>query len=189
MKETIKKVKSTVISGIILFLPIFILLSIFKSIYTKLYKYGHKLTQILGLEGADEKKWVPFVTLLLVVVLFFICGLLARFAMIGKMKEWIENNVLLYIPTYSKYKAKMTAKLQPEEDVRPPILVELNGAWKPGFLIKTIDDKTTVFLPTTPDIDYGEVWIVENAKVTLLEMTTKEFKTSLLLSGKGMKTK
>ena len=83
----------------------------------------------------------------------------------------------------------MTAKLQPEEDVRPPILVELNGAWKPGFLIKTIDDKTTVFLPTTPDIDYGEVWIVENAKVTLLEMTTKEFKTSLLLSGKGMKTK
>jgi uncharacterized membrane protein len=189
MKETIKKVKSTVISGIILFLPIFILLSIFKSIYTKLYKYGHKLTQILGLENADEKKWVPFVTLLLVVVLFFICGLLARFAMIGKMKEWIENNVLLYIPTYSKYKAKMMAKLQPEEDVRPPILVELNGAWKPGFLIKTNDDKTTVFLPTTPDIDYGEVWIVETAKVTLLEMTTKEFKTSLLLSGKGMKTK
>jgi len=43
-------------------------------------------------------------------------------------------------------------------------------------------------LPTTPDIDYGEVWIVENAKVALLEMTTKEFKTSLLLSGKGMKT-
>jgi uncharacterized membrane protein len=153
-----------------------------------LYKYGHKLTEILGLDNAGDKKWVPFVTLFLVVVLFFICGLLARFAMIGKMKEWIENNVLLYIPTYSKYKAKMTAKLQPEEDVRPPVLVELNGAWKPGFLIKTNEEKSTVFLPTTPDIDYGEVWIVENARVSLLEMTTKEFKTSLLLSGKGMKT-
>nr|WP_315150225.1 DUF502 domain-containing protein [uncultured Flavobacterium sp.] len=188
MKKTIKKIKDTVISGIVLFLPIFILLSIFKSVYTKLYKYGHKLTEILGLDNAGDKKWVPFVTLFLVVVLFFICGLLARFAMIGKMKEWIENNVLLYIPTYSKYKAKMTAKLQPEEDVRPPVLVELNGAWKPGFLIKTNDEKSTVFLPTTPDIDYGEVWIVENARVSLLEMTTKEFKTSLLLSGKGMKT-
>ncbi len=188
MKKTIKKIKDTVISGIVLFLPIFILLSIFKSVYTKLYKYGHKLTEILGLDNAGDKKWVPFVTLFLVVVLFFICGLLARFAMIGKMKEWIENNVLLYIPTYSKYKAKMTAKLQPEEDVRPPILVELNGAWKPGFLIKTNEEKSTVFLPTTPDIDYGEVWIVENARVSLLEMTTKEFKTSLLLSGKGMKT-
>ena len=188
MKKTIKKIKDTVISGIVLFLPIFILLSIFKSVYTKLYKYGHKLTEILGLDNAGDKKWVPFVTLFLVVVLFFICGLLARFAMIGKMKEWIENNVLLYIPTYSKYKAKMTAKLQPEEDVRPPVLVELNGAWKPGFLIKTNEEKSTVFLPTTPDIDYGEVWIVENARVSLLEMTTKEFKTSILLSGKGMKT-
>nr|WP_315143424.1 DUF502 domain-containing protein [uncultured Flavobacterium sp.] len=188
MKKVISKIKDTVISGIVLFLPIFILLSIFKSVYTKLYKYGHKLTEILGLDNAGDKKWVPFVTLFLVVVLFFICGLLARFAMIGKMKEWIENNVLLYIPTYSKYKAKMTAKLQPAEDVRPPVLVELNGAWKPGFLINTIEEKATVFLPTTPDIDYGEVWIVENTRVSLLEMTTKEFKTSLLLSGKGMKT-
>jgi uncharacterized membrane protein len=82
----------------------------------------------------------------------------------------------------------MTAKLQPEEDVRPPILAQLNGAWKPGFLIHANEDQSTVFLPTTPDIDYGEVWIVASNKVTLLDMTTKEFKTSLLLSGKGMKT-
>jgi len=188
MKKTIKKFKDTVISGIVLFLPIFILFSIFKKVYSTLYKYGHKLTDILGLDNAGDKKWVPFVTLFLVVMVFFICGLMVRFAMVTKFKEWIENNVLLYIPTYSKYKAKMTAKLQPEEDVRPPILVELNGAWKPGFLIKTNDEKSTVFLPTTPDIDYGEVWIVETTKVSMLEMTTKEFKTSLLLSGKGMKS-
>lgn len=188
MKKIIKKIKDTVISGIVLFLPIFILLSIFKKVYSTLYKTGHKLTEILGLDNAGDKKWVPFVTLFLVVVLFFICGLMVRFAMVTKMKEWIENNVLLYIPTYSKYKAKMTAKLQPEEDVRPPILVELNGAWKPGFLIKVNEDKSTVFLPTTPDIDYGEVWIVTSNKVTMLDMSPKEFKTSLLLSGKGMKT-
>ncbi len=187
MKKIVKKIKDTVISGIVLFLPIFILLSIFKQVYSTLYKYGNKLTEILGLDNAGDKKWVPFVTLFLVVVVFFICGLMARFAMIGKMKEWIENNVLLYIPTYSKYKAKMTAKLQPEEDVRPPVLVELDGAWKPGFLIQANEDKSTVFLPTTPDIDYGEVWIVASNKVTFLNMTTKEFKTSLLLSGKGMK--
>jgi uncharacterized membrane protein len=188
MKKTIKKIKDTVISGIVLFLPIFILLSIFKKVYSSLYETGIKLTEMLGLDKAEDKKWIPFATLFLVVLVLFICGLLVRFAMVTKMKEWIENNVLLYIPTYSKYKAKMMAKLQPEEDVRSPILVELNGAWKPGFLIKTNDEKTTVFLPTTPDIDYGEVWIVETTKVTLLEMTTKEFKTSLLLSGKGMKT-
>ena len=188
MKKTIKKIKETVIEGIVLFLPIFILLSIFKKVYSTLYNYGHKLTEIIGLDNSSDKKWVPFVTLILVVLVFFICGLMARFAMIGKMKDWIENNVLIYIPTYSKYKAKMMAKLQPEEDERPPVIVEINGAWKPGFLIKKNDEKSTVFLPTTPDIDYGEVWIVETTKITLLEMSTKEFKNSLLLSGKGVKT-
>jgi uncharacterized membrane protein len=55
-------------------------------------------------------------------------------------------------------------------------------------LIKSNTEKSTVFLPSTPDTDIGEVWIVENTKVTLLEMSTKELKNSLLLSGKGMKT-
>jgi uncharacterized membrane protein len=133
MKATLKKIKETVISGIVLFLPILILLYIFKKVYSSLYKTGHKLTEILGMDEAGDKKWVPFITLLLVIIILFICGLLVRFAMVTKIKEWIENNLLIYIPNYSKYRAKMMAKLQPEEDVRPAILVELNGAWKPGF--------------------------------------------------------
>jgi uncharacterized membrane protein len=188
MKKITKKIKDTVISGIILFLPIFILLIIFKNVYSSLYETGNKLTKLLGLDDAGDKKWVPIVTLFLVAVVLYICGLMVRFAMVTKMKEWIENNILLYIPTYFIYKAKMMAKLQPEEAENPPILVELNGAWKPGFLINTNDEKSTVFLPSTPEIDYGEVWIVESNKITMLEMTAKEFKTSLLLSGKGMKT-
>jgi uncharacterized membrane protein len=187
MKATLKLIKETVISGIVLFLPILILLYIFKKVYSALYNSGHKLTEILGMDNAGDKKWVPFATLFLVVVVLFICGLMVRFAMVTKIKEWVENNVLLYIPNYSKYNAKMMAKLQPEEDVKTPILVEMNGAWKPGFLISTEKDKSTVFLPTTPDIDYGEVWIVESNKVTLVNMTTSEFKNSILLSGKGMK--
>jgi uncharacterized membrane protein len=188
MKKVFSKIKETIIAGIVLFLPIFIVLTIFKKVYSSLYKTGNKLTEILGLDNAGDKKWVPFVTLFLVGVLLFVCGLMLRFAMVTKMKEWIENNILLYIPTYSKYKAKMMAKLQPEEDVREPILVELNGAWKPGFLIHTENEKSTVFVPTTPDIDYGEVWIVESNKISKVDMTPKEFKTSLLLSGKNMKT-
>lgn len=188
MKETISKIRETIISGIILFLPIFILLSIFKKVYSSLYITGQKLTEILGLDNTEDKKWVSFATLFIVGILLFTCGLMVRFAMVTKMKEWIENNILIYIPTYSKYKAKMMEKLQPEEDERPPVLVEINGAWKPGFLIQTKNNKSTVFFPTTPDTDIGDVWIVESNKVTLISMTIKDFKNSLLLYGKGIKT-
>lgn len=181
MKDLFTKVKNTFVSGIILFLPVFILAAIFKKVYDFMFGFGHKFTQMLGL----EKDFAPVLTTAFIILLFYSFGLLVRFSTVTKVKEWIENNVLVYIPTYSKYKAKMMAKLQPGQDLRQPVLVERADGWKPGFLISSEDGKSTVFLPSTPDTDYGEVWIVESSKITEVNMTPKEFKTSLLLSGKG----
>ncbi|MDQ6473098.1 hypothetical protein RB619_20855 [Flavobacterium sp. LHD-80] len=188
MANTFSNIKETVISGVILFLPIFILLLIFKKLYDSLYGIGHKLCIIFGLDKMAEMNFVPILTTILLVIVLYLFGLMVRFAMVTKIKEWIENNVLIYIPTYSKYKAKMMAKLQPEDRSEHPVLVQLGEAWKPGFLMNAADGKSTVFLPTTPDTDYGEVWIVQDSKVTTVEMTPKEFRTSILLSGKGIKT-
>jgi uncharacterized membrane protein len=146
-----------------------------------MFEFGHKFTQMLGL----EKDFAPILTTLFIIAIFYAFGLLVRFSMVTKVKEWIENTVLVYIPTYSKYKAKMMAKLQPGQDLRQPVLVERADGWKPGFLISKEDGKSTVFLPSTPDTDYGEVWIVDSKRISEVNMTPKEFKTSLLLSGKG----
>lgn len=183
MKNLYKKIKNTFISGIILFLPLFILAAILQKVYVFVFGFGHKITALLGL----EKDFAPILTTVLVILIFYIFGLLVRFSMVTKMKEWIENNLLVYIPTYSKYKAKMMAKLQPGADLRQPVLVEMNGAWKPGLLVSAADGKSTVFMPTTPDTDYGEVWVVDSKFVKEINMTTKELKTSLLLAGKGLK--
>ncbi|MBK6285598.1 MAG: DUF502 domain-containing protein [Draconibacterium sp.] len=182
MKNVYSKIKSTFISGIILFLPLFILAAILQKVYTFMFGFGHKITGLLGL----EKEFAPILTTALVILLFLIFGLLVRFSMVTKMKDWIENNLLVYIPTYSKYKAKMMAKLQPGVDLRQPVLVEMNGSWNPGLLITETEDKSTVFMPTSPDTDYGEVWVVKSVSIQHLAMTTKELKTSLLLGGKGL---
>jgi uncharacterized membrane protein len=182
MKELFNKIKNTFISGIILFLPLFILAAIIQKVYAFVFGFGHKITALLGL----EKDFAPVLTTFLVILIFYIFGLLVRFSMVTKMKDWIENNLLVYIPTYSKYKAKMMAKLQPGADVRQPVLVEMNGAWKPGLLVNAVNGKSTVFIPKTPDTDYGEVWVVDSKSVKEIKMTTKELKTSLLLAGKGL---
>jgi uncharacterized membrane protein len=183
MKNLFNKVKNTIISGIVLFLPVFILAAIFKKVYDFMFGFGHKFTQSLGL----EKDFAPVLTTIFIIILFYSFGLLVRFSLVTKVKEWIENNVLVYIPPYSKYKAKMMAKLQPEPDLRQPVLVEKSDGWKPGFLIGSEGRKSTVFLPSTPDTDYGEVWIVDSSRISKLDITPKELKTSLLLSGKGFK--
>jgi uncharacterized membrane protein len=182
MKKLFNKVKGTFINGIILFLPCFILVAIMQKVYSFMYGFGHKITGMLGF----EKEVAPILTTVLIILIFYIFGLIVSFQIVTKMKDWVENNLLLYIPTYSKYKAKMMAKLQPGVDLRQPVLVEMNGAWKPGFLVSETDDKASVFIPASPDTDYGESWIVKTSCVQKLSMTTKELKTALLLGGKGL---
>ncbi len=185
MKETIKKVKNTIISGIILFLPVFILVSLFQKVYDFVYGLGHKLTGILGLDSASG--WVTVLSALLLIIIVYVFGMIARLTSVTRAKEWFENNVLNYVPNYSKYNAKMTSKLQPGEDLRQPALVEISGYWKPGFLISAEEGKSTLFMPSTPDTDFGEVWIVESERVKEINMNAKDFVKSIHLSGKGLK--
>jgi uncharacterized membrane protein len=184
MKELYHKIRSTFINGIILFLPVFILFAIVKEFYSFMNGSGHKITALLGL----NREFAPLLTTLLVVLVFYLFGLLVRFSMITNAKNWIENNLLIYVPNYSKYKSKMMEKLLPGEDLRKPVLVKLNGAWKPGLLVNQDNNKSTVFMPSSPDTDYGEVWVVESSGLKELKMSTKAFKTSMLLGGKGLTT-
>jgi len=188
MKETFKKIKKTMVSGIILFLPIFILLSILQKVYGFVFGFGHKLTELLGLNNVPGWEFAPIVTTALLILILYIFGLISRLAFVTRGKEWFEDNVLNYVPNYSKYNAKMTSKLQPGEDLRQPALVEMNDYSKPCLLISNENGKSTVFMPSTPDTDLGEVWVVDSKRIKKISMTAKEFKKSLHLSGKGLKT-
>jgi hypothetical protein len=79
-----------------------------------MYGFGHKLTGMLGLNNIEGFDLAPVLTTVLLIVVFYLCGLLVRFTQITVVKEWIENTILVYIPNYSKLKAKMMAKLQPD---------------------------------------------------------------------------
>ena len=131
--------------------------------------------------------FAPALTTVLLIVIFYLFGLLTKISAVTKSKEWFENNVLSYVPNYSKFNAKMTIKLQPGEDLRQPALIEINDFRRPGFLIHSEEGTSTVFMPSTPDTDYGEVWVVDTKKVKQINMNAKEFKKSILLSGKGLK--
>lgn len=187
MKAKIKSIRETIISGIILFIPIFILIAIFEKIYGVLSGFGKSLASTLGLKSVAGISTEPILTTFLLIIIFYLSGLLVHYAFITKAKEWIENSVLIYIPNYSKYKAKMMSKLHPVADERQPALVDINGHLKPCLIVSSSDSKSVIFLPSCPDTDIGEVLIVESSRVRNINMSVPEFKNALLLSGKGLK--
>ena len=188
MKDKLKKIRGTIISGIILFIPVFVLIAIFEKVYNALSGFGKNLAALLEIDSIIGVSAVPILTTILLLLVFYVSGVLVRFAFITKAREWIENSILTYIPNYSKYKAKMLLKLQPVIDERQPALVDINGNLKPCLIVNSDDSKSVIFLPSSPDTDNGEVIIVDTNKVKKIDMSVKEFKQALLLSGKGFKT-
>jgi uncharacterized membrane protein len=187
LSEKFKNIRGTIISGIVLFVPIFVLLAILQNIYQFMSGFGQKLAAMLGIKTIGGISAGPILTTILLLIIFYLSGLLVRFTLVTKAKEWIENSVLVYVPNYSKYKAKMMSKLQPTKDERQPAVVEINDYLKPCLIVNDSDSKTTIFLPSTPDTDNGEVLIVESRKVKAIDMDIKDFKNSILMSGKGLK--
>lgn len=186
MKELFLNFKQTIISGIVLFLPIFILVALFNNLYGFLSGFGHKITDKLNLNNATGLDMAPILTSILIMLLLFVMGLLVKYSNVTKVKDWLEYNFLIFIPNYAKYRAKMMKKLQPGEDMRQPVLVAMNDAWKPGLIVNAENGKTTVFIPSTPDTSYGEVWVVDSQKVSKLNMSSKELKNAILMSGQGL---
>ena len=50
-----------------------------------------------------NKKLVKILTTVLLIVIFYLFGLLTKISAVTKSKEWFENNVLSYVPNYSKF--------------------------------------------------------------------------------------
>lgn len=186
MKQFLAHVRNTVISGIILLLPVFVVIIIVQKMFAKLTGFGKQLSDFLGLKTIGGVGAASIATTFILVTAFYLVGLLVRFTMVTNIRNWIENNLLQYIPGYLGYKVKMEEKLMPKADERIAALISVNGITRPGFLVSREGDQCVVFMPNTPDTNAGEVWVVKAEQVKELGKTDAAFLNSIRHSGKGL---
>lgn len=186
MKQFLAHIRNTVISGIILLLPVFVVIIIVQKMFAKLTGFGKQLSDFLGLKSIGGVGAASIATTFILVTAFYLVGLLVRFTMVTNIRNWIENNLLQYIPGYLGYKVKMEEKLMPKADERIAALISVNGITRPGFLVSREGDQCVVFMPNTPDTNAGEVWVVKAEQVKELGKADAAFLNSIRHSGKGL---
>jgi hypothetical protein len=186
MKKFLENSRNTILSGILFFLTIFFLLGLIQKVWQSLTGFGAKLAAFVGVKSVAGVGAASIVTTLLLILIFYICGLLVRFAFIGKFRNWIENTLLQYIPGYLTYKVKMEEKLIKKADERKPVLVVTPNGSRPGLLIESAGRSATVYLPNTPDTNNGQVWVVDLSNIRHLKGDAKSLLKSVQYSGKGM---
>jgi len=186
MKKYIDKFRNTILSGIILFLPIFFLIWLIKNLWYSLAGFGAKIAALVEFKIVPGLVAASIITAILILLMFYICGLLVQFAFIGRIKNWIEDNLLQYIPGYLTYKVKVETKLVKKEEEWLPVLVKSDEGARPALLIEVKDQMSTVFFPNCPDTNYGLIWIVDSGRVKHLSGDANSLLKSIQYSGKGL---
>jgi uncharacterized membrane protein len=168
----LKLIRTTIFGGIIFLIPV--------AIFVAVIGQGLKIAGTIARPVADALPvdmigGVAVAHVLAIVLLLLVCfmaGLLARLALARKAVNALEANVLSRLPAYALLKTKTQSMLSPDDiEGMSVVVVRFDDFWQIAFAIERIEGgKVALFLPGSPDPWSGSVCIAEEERVTALDL-------------------
>ena len=183
MNKKLALFKTNIIYGVLVILP----LAVIFLFLSKIVEILEKIAKPLGLESYFSASLAVIIGFLLLLTVCFFVGVLVRSSIGAWSFERIENKVLKQIPGYQIISRALKG-FAAEETAYPKALVRLLGSEAAvfGFVMEENDNgSVTVFVPSSPAITIGGVYIVDRSRVTILESSTMEIVDCLSQWGIG----
>lgn len=163
MKTLATFIKTTLVGGVLVIVPIYIALLL-------LAKTVSGLLALLAPVAAQIPAGVQFrqiVAILFLVAICFVVGLIVRTGPGLRAKNAIERAVLGRLPGYTFLRG-LTRRLtgQEEEHTLEPALVEIEDALVPALIVEELEDGSyTVLVPSAPTPMAGSLYILPRDRV------------------------
>ncbi|MEC5400045.1 DUF502 domain-containing protein [Uliginosibacterium sp. H1] len=152
MQRKIGVLRTTVVGGILFLAPLVATVFIVEKalgLASKLLQpiLGHFPHKLLGFVAVSD-----LLAIVLLVVICFIAGLLARTVLARRLISTIEQRLLSNLPGYEFFKGLGESILGADGAAnRQPVMVRFDDCHQLGFLMEHLDDGTcVVFLPGAP---------------------------------------
>lgn len=188
--EQIKSfIKTSLIGGFIVILPIVILVGAFTWIFNFVIKIIQPLTDIVVIQSDLKEIVAHVVVVVLILLMCFILGIIVKTS-IGKFfYSFIENSLLSKIPGYSLVKETV---LQFLGDKKSPFssvaLVNIfgNETMVTAFITDTHNDGSySVFVPTGPNPTSGNIYHLKEEFVHKVDVSVEDTMRSIISCGSG----
>lgn len=168
MKIIAEFVKSTILGGLLVILPVVLLIIMVAKVLGMLKPVADPIAGQLP----EQYRYPMIVGVLLVVVLCFGAGLLAATRVGRTVGGLIEASMLNRIPGYSTVRSLTRRVVNEEEDSRKfaPCFAEIEDALVPAFIIEELDDGGyTIFVPSAPTPAAGTIYVLTRDRVHLVD--------------------
>jgi len=177
MKNKRDYFKNTMLSGVIILIPLLIAISIFSDTIHKLLKITHPIAIRMGFVDSVSKPIIANILAVIIILLgLFILGFIFNSYLGKKVTKWLEDNLLSYIPFYKALKGVTTQFIGFEDSNFPVVEVSLygNDNKQLGVITETLKDgRYMVYIPLSPMISIGNLHIVPKENIEILDVSFK----------------
>jgi uncharacterized membrane protein len=183
-----KFIKSTILTGFLILLPLLLLWLALGQIFQLLVALVDPVVPLIP-SGFLAGTHLPGI--LAAILLFIgaaIVGLIARSTVAGVLGAAIERGVLEKLPMYPMLKSLSESFLDANSsNFRPALLTADDGSALPCYVVEECGDGfVAVLLPWSPTSFAGTVKLVPRHSLRLLQCSLMEFSRVLSLMGVGM---
>lgn len=183
MKSDASVVKTNLVYGLIALIPISIIFLVLVTVADIL----EAVADSLGLRSTASAGVAIVLALLLLVGLCFIVGALVRTRIGSLSMAKLEQTIFNQIPGY-KIASNILRGFLEKEAAFPPAMIRLHDAGTAalGFVMEDNNNGVmTVFIPASPAVTVGNVYVVASDRVTILNASPVDLLDCLSQWGAG----
>ena len=173
MKALAEFLKTTVIGGLLVVVPVyFTMLLLAKALGGILALLG----PIVALLPDRVHRFGTVLAVALVVLVCFVLGLAARTRIGRRVIEIFEHRVLERLPGFAMLRSVVRRVSGTSDDAQfQPVLVEIEEALTPGFIVEELDaDRFVVLVPSVPTPAAGSLYILPRERVHWVDVPVTE---------------
>jgi uncharacterized membrane protein len=187
MKQIVDFLKTTVIGGLFVLLPVLLLYMLLAETLQLVVALATPIADLFP-KGVFAKVNAPvLIALILIVSVSFLLGIALRSAALSRLGGWIESTVMTRLPSYTVLK-RLTKGFAKEEATafKPGLLISAEGWKEIAYVIEDHGDgHLTVLVPWAPTAFSGSVKVVCQDRVEMLDANIGDVSKVLSLWGMG----
>lgn len=181
--------KTNLIYGLIVLIPLAIIALLLAQLVEITDAVAEPLAEAFGLESVGSVALALFLSIVLLFVFCVLVGAAVRTKIGSVSFEKLERTVLKQIPGYPIIN-RVLKGFAKETKIYPPALVRLSGPEGAGAICFVMEDPDsgpwTVFVPSTPAMTVGMVYLVEPELVVMLDATPTDVAAAIGQWGIGL---
>ena len=173
MKALIEFLKTTLIGGLLIVVPTYLTVLLLAKALGGMVRL---LGPVVALLPQGVHHFGPILAIVLAVLVCFMLGLVARTRIGRRAIETFERRVLERMPGFALLRSIVRRVSGSSDDAQfQPVLVEIEEALTPAFIVEELDDdRFVVLVPSVPTPAAGSLYVLPRQRVHWVDVPITE---------------